>query len=173
LPEPLHQPHPASLPDDELLAQCTLTRGRTGGPGGQHRNKVETAVTLVHTPTGVKATAGERRSVRENKPVAIKRLRLNLAKEIRMPVPSGEIRSDLWRTRCQKRRIICNPKHRDYPSLLAEALDVIEACSYDMPKAALRLECSATQLCKLIQNHTPAWTALNKTRESLGLRVLR
>lgn len=173
MPDAPRQPHPASLPDDELLARCTMSKSRTRGPGGQHRNKVETAVTLVYTPTGVSATAGERRSVRENKPVAVKRLRLNLAKEIRLPVPAGECRSDLWRSRCQNGRIICNPKHHDYPSLLAEALDVIEACNHDMPKAAIRLECSATQLCKLIQKHAPAWTALNKTRESLGLRVLR
>ncbi len=165
--------HPAALIGDELLAQCQLSRSRTSGPGGQHRNKVETAVTLVHAPTGISATATERRSARENKPVAIKRLRLALATEHRVPVPAGEIRSDLWRSRCQGERIVCSLSHADYPTLLAEALDVIDASDYDTGKAATRLGCTASQLHKLVRGHPPAWVNLNQARESRGLRVLR
>ena len=41
-------PHPAAL-DTELLArQCDFRATRRGGPGGQNRNKVETAVILVN-----------------------------------------------------------------------------------------------------------------------------
>ena len=54
--------HPARLPIDELLADCEERRLRRGGPGGQHRNKVETAVELTHRPTSVAAEANERRS---------------------------------------------------------------------------------------------------------------
>lgn len=165
--------HPASLVGDDLLAQCELTRSRTTGPGGQHRNKVETAVTLVHTATGISASATERRSVRENKPLAAKRLRLVLATEHRVGVPAGEIRSDLWLTRCQGGRIVCSLNHADFPTLLAEALDVIEACDFDTGQAAIRLECTASQLHKLVRGHPPAWVKLNHARESRGLRVLR
>ena len=42
----LPPPHPAMLPEEALLKQCTTEFDTTGGPGGQHRNKVETAVTL-------------------------------------------------------------------------------------------------------------------------------
>lgn len=172
--QPVERPtHPAALADDELLAQCETTRSRTGGPGGQHRNKVETAVTLTHQPTGISATASERRSVRENRPVAIRRLRLALATEHRVAVPVGEIRSALWKERCQGTRVVVNPKHHDYPALLAEALDVIDACGYDTAKASKRLACTASQLCRLIRHHPPAWVALNKARESRGFRVLR
>ena len=66
------------------MQQCAWTRSRTGGPGGQHRNKVQTAVELIHTPTGVRAKAGERRSVRDNVRAAIGRLRLALAVEHRV-----------------------------------------------------------------------------------------
>ena len=85
--------HPAALPDEELLAQCGLGRGRASGPGGQHRNKVETAVTIAHRPTGVSAQASERRSQIENKRVALRRLRLKLAIEIRThPSPPATAR---------------------------------------------------------------------------------
>ena len=50
-----------------------------GGPGGQHRNKTESAVRLTHPPTGVTVTATERRSQHENREVALERLRERIA----------------------------------------------------------------------------------------------
>ena len=39
--------------DPEALAgQCLITRGRASGPGGQHRNKVETAISILHKQSG-------------------------------------------------------------------------------------------------------------------------
>jgi hypothetical protein len=170
--------HPATLDDDTLLKECEWTRSRDGGPGGQHRNKVETAVHIVHAGTGIHAKAGERRTVRENKPVAIRRLRLALATHHRVGVPAGECRSALWRSRVQARkggppRIVVSTKHRDFPSMLAEALDVIEACGLDPKKAGLRLGCSATQLVRLVKEHPPAFAALNEKRVAAGMHALR
>lgn len=175
LPEPvrLPPPHPATLDDDALLRQCVLTRGRSTGPGGQHRNKVETLVELLHEPTGIEAHAGERRSVRENTPAAVCRLRLALGVRARCPVPAGDVRSALWRARCTPAgRIVCSPEHRDYPSLLAEALDMIDACDLDVKKASARLECSSSQLIRLVKDHPPAFVWLNAARAGAGLHAL-
>ncbi len=174
LDQPVDRPiHPAALDVETLLKDCTISRGRASGPGGQHRNKVETHITVVHNPSGIDAQAGERRLAKENQSVAIRRLRLKLAMEIRIEVPAGEIRSQLWKSRCIKNRIVCNPKHADYPSLLAEALDVIEACGFDLKKASARLECSTTQLIRLIGDHRPALEQLNQSREDRGLHRLK
>lgn len=166
-------PHPASLDDGALLRQCDAARGRSSGPGGQHRNKVETLVTLSHVPTGVSAHAGERRSATENHRVALFRLRLALALRCRAPVPLGDARSALWRTRCRAGKVACNPAHRDYPALLAEALDMIEACRADMKKAAVRLECTPSQLVKLLKDHPPALAQVNAVRRAMHERELR
>ena len=40
---------------------------RGGGPGGQHRNKVETGVRLFHPPSGITVTATEGRSQYRNR----------------------------------------------------------------------------------------------------------
>lgn len=177
-PRALPPGHPASLPEPELLAQCTIGKGRSSGPGGQHRNKVETMVILLHVPSGVQVHADERRSAMENRKVAIQRLRLALATEVRTPpIPRdvwGDVRSDLWRSRVTRDgKIACSPSHRDYPTMLAEAMDVIAASGNDVKKAALRLSCSMSQLLKLIKDHPPALAKVNAFRRDRGKHTLK
>lgn len=174
LDKPVERPiHPAALDLDALMKQCTLTRGRTSGPGGQHRNKVETHITIVHDPTGIEGQAGERRLAKENQRVAIKRLRLNLATAHRVLVPDGEIRSELWKSRCKNRKIVCAVRHDDFPSMLAEAMDVLEACGYDTRKASVRLQCSGSQLVRLLGDHPPALAKFNDERRLRSMRQLK
>ena len=72
-------PHPATIDEEILARDCEILTGRVGGPGGQHRNRVDTAVWVMHTPTGIEAQASERRSQIENKRMAMRRLRRKLA----------------------------------------------------------------------------------------------
>ncbi|RMH27513.1 MAG: peptide chain release factor-like protein [Planctomycetota bacterium] len=186
--------HPAELPDDELLAACDVGRGRASGPGGQHRNKVETAVVVTHRPTGISAQASERRSQAENARVALKRLRLKLATEVRTTPPSPPGRgcrrdattgegheqsdlpengSDLWRSRRHGGRIVCNPDHRVYPALLAEALDAVASAGWEPAPAAILLGVSTSQLIKLVKDHPPAFERWNAERAARGRHALR
>ena len=174
LDTPVERPvHPAALEIDALMKEGTWTRGRASGPGGQHRNKVETHITIVHDPTGIEGQAGERRLAKENQRVAIKRLRLNLAMEHRVFVPDGEIRSDLWKSRCKNRKIVCAVRHYDFPTMLAEAMDVIDACGYDTRKASVRLQCSGSQLVRLLADHPPALAKFNDERRLRAMRPLK
>jgi protein subunit release factor B len=47
---------------------------RSSGPGGQHVNKVSTAVTLKHVPSGVGVTVQDSRSQARNREIALQRL---------------------------------------------------------------------------------------------------
>lgn len=185
--------HPACLPDEHLLAQCSVGTGRTGGPGGQNRNKVETLIKLLHKPTGIESHAGERRSQSENKRVALRRLRLLLAVGVRTLVEEGPVGSELWRSRRKRPPrnatagsppasrwesggegvMEVNPDHHDYPALLAEALDVLAASGWEPKPASLRLNCSPSQLLKLIREHPPAWLMFNKQRVALRQSELK
>ena len=58
---------------------------RGGGPGGQHRNKVETGVRLFHPPSGITVTATEGRSQYRNRQAAVTRLQNLLRHAVRVP----------------------------------------------------------------------------------------
>ena len=164
--------HPATLDDEALLSQCQIERTRASGPGGQHRNKVETAIRITHTPTGITAQASERRSQAENQRVALRRLRLQLALKIRCEMDTDGP-SELWRSRVRKGRISVNPKHADVPPLLAEALDAIAACEGDASQAAQCLGISMSQLVKLLKIEPAAFALLNEQRKARGISPLR
>jgi hypothetical protein len=164
--------HPAAIPPADLLKACTETRTKRTGPGGQHRNKTETAVVLVHKPTGISAEGSERRSQSENRAVALKRLQLKLAIEHRTPADSRGP-SSLWCSRTRGRQLVISVSHEDYPSLLAEALDTLQAHAFEIPRAAGLLGVSGTQLVRLFKKSPAAWVAVNKHREALGLPALK
>jgi len=44
------------------------------GPGGQKKNKVETACRIVHIPTGLKVEIDEQRTRGQNKKIALKKI---------------------------------------------------------------------------------------------------
>ncbi|MHC4994741.1 MAG: peptide chain release factor family protein [Planctomycetota bacterium] len=165
--------HPAAIPPDDLLADCDVRAGRGSGPGGQHRNKVETAVTITHCPTGVTGQASERRSQRDNKKIALFRMRVNLAIETRVDRSETGEASDLWRSRCRRGKVSVNPDHEDFPAMLAEALDTIAGCGWEPKDAAQRLGCSATQLVKLLKLEPRGLESVNRERERVGLHRLR
>jgi hypothetical protein len=166
-------PHPAMLEVEHLLRQCSEGKSRSGGPGGQNRNKVETTVTITHVATAIAAHAGERRTVMENRRVALSRLRLALAVQARAPVASGDVRSALWRARCRHAKIVVSPRHEDFAAMLAEAMDMIFACDMDVKMAAARLACSISQLIKLLKDHPPAFAAVNVQRAARGLGAMK
>ena len=165
--------HPATLTAEQLLSECEIARTRGSGPGGQHRNKVETAIVLRHRPSGVRAEASERRSQAENQRRALFRLRVNLALEVREAKTTDDLPHDLWQTRVRGGRIVVSAAHDDFPALLADVLDWLVFFNWDAAAVAGRLGCSTSQLAKFLKLEPRAWAALNNARRQAGLRLLK
>lgn len=165
--------HPAEAATESLLADCRVERGRRSGPGGQHRNKVETAVRIHHQPSGVSGEATERRSQAENQRIAIRRLRLNLAMQVRLARSEEQVPSPLWRSRTTRGgRIVVGAEHEDFPALLAEALDVLRQCGWEPRPAAERLGVTSSQFIRLLKLEPHALPLVNDRRVELGLHRL-
>lgn len=59
---------------DKLKKDCDITKFRSSGPGGQHKNVTDSAVRLKHRPTGIVVIGRRHRSQHRNLQDALERL---------------------------------------------------------------------------------------------------
>lgn len=95
-----------------LKKQVIIETYRSRGPGGQRKNKVETAVRLKHLPSGITVVATEHRSQSENRKLAFERLRdrlvkLNRPKRRRIPT---SVSSSAIKQRLEEKKILSKRK---------------------------------------------------------------
>lgn len=63
------------------LSDIDIQAFRASGPGGQHRNKVETAIRMTHRESGLSVTASDSKSQLQNKKSALQKLIERLKEE--------------------------------------------------------------------------------------------
>jgi protein subunit release factor B len=80
---------------DSLERDCDVEFFIASGPGGQHRNKVETGVRLLHRPSGIVVTATERRSQHANREMAFQRMEERLEERQKVAIPRKPTRPTL------------------------------------------------------------------------------
>lgn len=172
--------HPSKKSAEEFDKEVTIQATRSRGPGGQHRNRVATAIRITHEPTAIQAMATERRSQLENKIEALFRLRVKLALLYRLPlgdedfIPPGAYEpSPEWLQRLRGGRIKVNPTHDDFPGLLAEVLDRLHLEKDDLGRTATAFRISNSQLIKFLATEPAALHALNERRKLRGQRALK
>ena len=163
--------------DDALIAQCDVDRYRASGPGGQHRNKTESAVRLRHRLTGVTAIGEDSRSQAENKVHAVRRLRAAIALSVREPVAlDGHAPSPRLAALVAGGTAPLGARTRltgDYWAAIAELLDLLVAGELEIAATAQRLGITTGALSKLVLHDDQVARVVNDLRRARGMRPLR
>jgi len=174
------------LDDTALLRECRVDVRRDSGPGGQNRNKIESAVRITHEPTNMVANAAEERSQHKNKAIALKRLRKKIAFEVRrgndwLPEPaidetSAPLDDDIcppellgflpWKRK--KGTLVIGKKSELKPIAEQALLDVFDAAKGSTADCARYLGTSTSQLSKLLTADDNLLSAANAIRNTYG-----
>jgi len=171
-----------NLDDAALLQQCEVHVYKASGPGGQHRNKVSSAVRLRHLPTGISAHGDDSRSQHENKRLALVRLRMKIACTLRTPVTDDAECPEVV-SRCtftargggQAGRLRLQVGRRDarYWQVVAYLLDLLEHFQGQLADAASHLGITTGNLVAVIQADRHALAAAQAIRKEHGLGPLK
>ncbi len=178
-------PHPATQTVDQLLGQCQLRTQARSGPGGQHRNKTSSGVFLRHEPTGIVGEATERRSQADNREVAMSRLRLKLAVEVRTPsildgpvlddsvLDEGTYESESELREAYRGNLQIGDRNEAKPAILALVLNDLYAAGGQPSAVATQWRTSTSSLVRFIKSHPPAFALTNAIRAFHGRGPLK
>lgn len=162
------------LDDASLLGGCDVHVYRASGPGGQHRNKVSSAVRLRHRVTGITAQAAESRSQHTNRRVALRRLRMNIACRRRHPVDLADPPVPDVVTGClSASRLDVGRKDARFWPVAAFLLDVLDAAGGQLAPAARAVGISTANLVRVLRSERHLLAAAQGVRKQHGRKGIK
>lgn len=172
-------------PDPQLLDQCDVHVYKASGPGGQHRNKVSSAVRLKHRASGVSAHGDDSRSQHENKRLAIKRLRMNISCQIRCELSPDGILPDVVReclhvpkkrtSKEQTAELRLDVGRKDYRfwPVAAFVMDLLDAHQGRLGEVATALGVSTGNVSAFLKSERHLFAAAQHIRSNHGQKPLK
>jgi len=170
---------------DELLKDCRVDTYKSSGPGGQRKNKVETAIRLVHEPSGVTAVGQQTRSQRQNKSLALANLRMHIACACRMPLDLTRLKIPEEIAECfqrpakgarkqqSKARLSLSSGNKLFWPTAAFVLDVLDAADGKLSEASGAIGVSTANLAAFLRGHRNLLAAAQAIRRDNGHSPLR
>ena len=162
-----------SMTDSKLLADCDVQTYRASGPGGQNRNKVETAVRIRHRASGIAVTATESRSQAENRARALRRLRQALVLGVRSEVEEGDgVPPAIAAIVDKNGRLAVGRRDARYLPAAGALLDVFLTKKGSVRDTAARVGVSTGNLSRFLVADDDLMPAANRIRAQFGLKPL-
>ncbi len=153
-----------AMPDAHLLAECDATSSSTHSPGGQHRNKAESAVRLRHRPSGLVAQCEAHRDRVDNRAEALRRLRLRLALQER------GVADPAWAMRGGDAPP--GPDDDGFALVVAACLDALTTRRGALADAARDLGLSTSRLSRILCADKEVMQAANRIRAESDLKPI-
>jgi len=170
---------------DDLLKDCRVDAYKSPGPGGQRKNKVETAIRLVHKPSGLSAQGQATRSQRQNKSLALRNLQMHIACGLRTPADPEQLEIPAEISEClqpignsasgsaAKMRLTVSTGNRLFWAAAAFVLDVFEASGGKLADAARAIGVSTSNLASFLRRHRALLAAAQQIRKANGHSPLK
>jgi len=163
--------HFLGLSDAALLRQCEVDTMRGTGPGGQKRNKTESAVRLRHQASGLSVRSDETRSQHQNRARALAQLRERIALALRRELDLADFRPPE-----PLRQLAGGTLGRRSPGYLpavAALLDLFVAAGCSVSDTARHLGLSTSAASRLLLADDALARTVNTLRTERELRPLR
>jgi hypothetical protein len=162
-----------ALDEQTLARQCKFEAYKSGGPGGQKRNKTSSGVKWTHLPTGISAHSNDFRTQVENRVRALHRLRFKLATELRTPIDIRGYEPPAWLSASRVQgKLTTNTHNPVYARLAAHVLDVFDAVGGRVADTAVLLGVSNSNLVHFLQAEHTVWAAAARIRAAHNLPSL-
>ena len=139
--------------DTDLEKSCRLDFFKASGRGGQKRNKTSNAVRFTHEASGIAVSDCSGRSQHQNRATALKKLRYQIALQVRVIPGTPPARLDV------------SLSNDEYPMFAAHILDILNDNEFIISRAAQSLELSTSKLIKLLQRDKTLWQLVQSFKE--------
>ena len=168
-----------------LLKDCRVDTYKSPGPGGQRKNKVATAIRLVHEPSGISAQGRQTRSQQRNKTLALRNLRMHIACAYRQPQDLRQLAVPDRIAECFQRsarpassghvklRLSLPSGNRCFWPVAAFVLDVFDAAEGQLSTASRALGISTANLAAFLRSHRHLLAAAQAIRKAHDHTPLR
>ena len=143
-----------NLNDAELEKACRLDFFKASGRGGQKRNKTSNAVRFTHEPSGIAVSDCSGRSQHQNRATALKKLRYQIALQVRI-IPG-----------IPPERLDVSLSNDEYPMFMARILDILNDNDFIISQAAQYLEISTSKLIKILRRDKNLWQMVQNSGEN-------
>ena len=162
-----------SLDEAQLVRQCKFEAYKSGGPGGQKRNKTSSGVRWTHVATRIQAHSNDFRLQSENRVRALHRLRFKLATDLRTPIDVRGYEPPAWFSESRiDGKLTTNTKNPIYARLAAHVLDVFDATGGRLADAAALLGVPNSNLSHFLQAEHTVLAAASRIRAANNLPSL-
>ena len=151
------------LTDQELMEHCVLDRFRASGPGGQKKNKTDSAVRIRHIGSGLIGLSSESRSQHVNKTYALRRLRLKIALTLRDNNQNDHIELKKFIQQTGTKTFTLNIRDPLYPIIVASLFDELSVNDWKISITAKKIGITSSALNRFLRSDPEVWRTLSSS----------